>query len=369
MLRGILKISLICLAGFSCDTVSSSRFEVVDLENDQISDREKIILFEASTDRLAGPAHAAIAKLYANDGDYRSALGAIHEAIILEPMNSFYHTLKSNYAYETGDISSAYREALTAYQLGSKSLQQSLILAKMGVALSEYSIVDNIIDSLVLVYPNNPEVVYMAARKFEKSGKTGQAIDQYQKGIQLDPDMEDNYFYLARLYLSQGNALSALKTLESKEIPVIEKRSAMLKAEAFQQISEVDSASKYYSFLVQEEKDSLVYNRLITLYDSAARRDALTGTITLAADSFPESRYFLKTAGEHYDKRYKYDEALVYYQRLQKLDTLDTLVAEEISILQRKIAYLQRKRQEETKQLNEFPIRKLTLPALDSINY
>jgi tetratricopeptide (TPR) repeat protein len=282
-------------------------------------------------------------------------------------MNSFYHTLKSNYAYELNDLSTAYREALTAYQLGSKSLQESLILARMGVALSEFSIVDNIIDSLLVVYPNDPEVVFMAARKFEKSGQTGQAIDQYQKGIAIDPEREENYYYLAQLYLELDNARSALKMLDQFELPNLEPRLAALKAAAFKSTGQVDSAANYYSFLVANEKDSLVYQQLIDLYSSNDKRQELTEIATLAADSFPKSKYFVRKAGEVLDNRYKYEDALVYYRRLYKLDTLDTLVAEEISVLQRKIAYLQRKRKVERME-NSIPIQRITLPSLDSIN-
>ena len=38
-----------------------------------------------------------------------------------------------------------------------------------------------------------------------------------------------------------------------------------------------------------------------------------------------------------------------YYQKAYELDTLDTLLKEEISILQRKIAYLQRIKEEQRK--------------------
>lgn len=367
MLRNIIGFTLILSVLFSCQQSASSKYEVVQLSSDRISDVEKIRIFEESANIMSGPAYAAIAKLYANTGDYESALTTIHQAILQEPMNSFYHTLKSNYAYELNDLSAAYREALTAYQLGSKSLEESLILARMGVALSEFSIVDNIIDSLVIVYPNDPEVVFMAARKFEKSGQTGQAIDQYQKGIILDPQRIENYYYLAQLYLALENAKSAIKMLESFELPNLEPRLAIVKAEAFKSSGIIDSAAAYYNFLVAHQRDSLVYMRLIDMYNNSERRQELSEISTLAADSFPQSKFFVENAGKILDNRYKYDEALVYYRRLYELDTLDTLVTQEISLLQRKIAYLQRKRAVERIE-NSIPIQRATLPSRDSIN-
>lgn len=363
--RLVIPVLLIAVA-FSCNKSASSRFEVVSLEDDNIADLEKIRIFEDNADILSGPAYAAIANLYAREKDYRAAFDAVHEAIVQEPMNSFYHTLKSNYAYELGDISTAYREALTAYQLGSKSLQESLILARMGVALSEYSIVNDIIDSLVIIYPNDPEVVYMAARKFEKSGQTSQAIEQYQKGITLDRERSDNYYHLARVYLDQQNEDRALKLLEDFMLPEIEPRLALLKADVFEKLEEFDSAALYYNFLIAEKKDSVIYGKLINMYRQNNMNRELTEFSALSADSFPESRYFVSNAGKVLNDRYKFDQALVYYKRLFELDTLDTLVAQEISILQRKIAYLQRKREVE-RMNNSIPIQGITLPSLDSI--
>ena len=366
MRKGIIGFVLILITGVACQQSASSRFEVVQLENDQLSDLDKIRIFEENSSLLSGSAYAAMANLYANSGNYESAINTVHEAILLEPMNSFFHTLKSNYAYQLGDISMAYREALTAYQLGSKSLEQSLILARMGVALSEYSIVNNIIDSLVVVYPNDPEVVFMAARKFEKSGQEGQAIDQYQKGIALDPQRLDNYYHLAQLYLNQNNSRSALKMLEPFELPVIEPRLALLKAEAFERQAQVDSAARYFNFLIAEQKDSVIYHRLIDLYRKNDLNNELLAISTLSADSFPLSKFFQQTAAVALNERYRYPEALVYYRRLYELDTLDTLVAAEIPVLQRKIAYLQRKREAERME-NTIPIQRAILPTLDSL--
>ena len=281
-------------------------------------------------------------------------------------MNSFYHTLKANYAYELNEINTAYREALTAYQLGSKSLQQSLMLAKMGVALSEYSIVDNIIDSLVVVYPDNPEVVFMAARKFEKAGQLGKAIDNYQKGITIDPGRIENYYYLAQLYLEQDNERSALKVLENFSLPNIDPGLANLKAGAFRGQGELDSAASYYNFLVAAKKDSVIYQQLIDMFKTGERPRELIDVSRLAADSFPNSKYFLENAGEVLNNRYQYNDAIVYYRQLYKLDTLDSMVASEISILQRKIAYLQRKREVERME-QAIPARGITLPSLDSL--
>ena len=65
----IINIILIIIALMACDRRPSSRLAVVRLDNDNISDLEKIRLFEEQADNLSGSAYAAIASLYANSGN------------------------------------------------------------------------------------------------------------------------------------------------------------------------------------------------------------------------------------------------------------------------------------------------------------
>jgi predicted Zn-dependent protease len=157
-----------------------------------------------------------------------------------------------------------------------------------------------------------------------------------------------------------------LITLEKFQPPAIDDRTCLLKAEAFEKATLTDSAASYYHFLVQEKSDSLIYKRLIALYRNNELNQPLLEISRLAADSFPKSPYFVRNAGEVYDSRYQFEEALGYFQQLYALDTLDTMVAEELAILQRKIAYLQRKRRVERFE-NAIPTKGITLPSLDSL--
>jgi hypothetical protein len=82
-------------------------------------------------------------------------------------------------------------------------------------------------------------------------------------------------------------------------------------------------------------------------YILAGNNDSLISLGQSAVLAFPENKDYLLITARTLDRRFRYDDALPYYLTLYQLDTLDTLVKEELSYLQRKIAYLQRKRQEE----------------------
>ena len=101
------------------------------------------------------------------------------------------------------------------------------------------------------------------------------------------------------------------------------------------------------------DKDIQEYKRIYfkEYWEEISDKEALKQWIALVNlmknVAFPENKDYLSITARTLDERFRYDDALPYYLTLYQLDTLDTLVKEELSYLQRKIAYLQRKRQEQ----------------------
>lgn len=366
-MRRYFFLVLLTLNVVACYQAPNSTNAVKLPEADRLSDDKKIMLFVESVEKLSGHSYAAVARLNANENNYSSALEAIHEAILEEPMNSYYHSLKANYAYELGDISTAYRESLTAYQLGAKSLDQSLSLAKMGVALSEYSIVNEIIDSLVMIYPNDPQVIYMVARKYEKSGDSTRALLAYRKGIELNADNIENKYYLARLLYFKNYTNEAKEALNDIPVSELNNASMLLLAGIYEDLEVYDTAAILYKQSLTIQKDSLVYESIFRMYKLLGQNDSLISVLKNATVDFPQNKEIMLTTARTLDKEYMYDDALNYYTKLYALDSLDTLVAEELAYLQRKIAYLQRKKDQQIRQEQMIPVQRLTLPRLDSL--
>ena len=96
-----------------------------------------------------------------------------------------------------------------------------------------------------------------------------------------------------------------------------------------------------------ESTDTITYNRILHSYALAGNSDSIISVGQSAVLIFPDNKEYLLMTARTLDKRYRYDDALPYYLTLYQMDTLDTLVRAELSYLQRKIAYLQRKRREE----------------------
>jgi tetratricopeptide (TPR) repeat protein len=274
---------------------------------------------------------------------------AIKLAIREEPMNSSYHSRKAKYAYELNQVSIAYSEALTAYQLGSQSLKQSLDLAKMGVALSEFSIVDEIIDSLLVVYPEDMDVLYMAARKYDKHKNIKLAKRYYEKVKGAQPDNLENIIFYTRFLIAQDNLSLAKEVLQSTTSKANTKQYYLLYGDVFAGLNQYDSAAIYYQQALTMSTDTATFSKTLNAYLVTHNLDSLISISKGAVLSYPESRKYNLIAARNLDLRRRYDEALPYYLTLYEMDTLDTLVVEELAYLQRKIAYLQRQKEAQKK--------------------
>jgi len=329
-----------------CHNSPHSKWKAHKANDDQLTNQEKIDLFVAGSNNLSSSSLAAVAQLYQNEEAWTKAMMAIQLAIREEPMNSSYHSLKADYAFQLGQKSVAYREALTAYQLGSKSLKQSLDLARMAVVLSEFSIVNNIIDSLLIAYPDDVDVLYMAARKHDNNNNVALAGEYYQKVYALHPENRDNTIFYAQFLMAQ-NDLTGAKMLLAAIDENVPKGTYLLQGDVYYGLEEYDSAAIYYNLALVESADTATYSKILNSYVLAENSDSLISKGQSAVLAYPGNEKYLLLTARTLDKRYRFEDALQYYLTLYQLDTLDTLVKEELTYVQRKIAYLQRKRQEE----------------------
>jgi Tfp pilus assembly protein PilF len=341
------RLIFLVLVIAACQPSPHSKWQAYSANDDQLTNQQKIDLFVASSSNLSSSSLAAVAQLYENQEAWNQAMTKIKEAIKGDPMNSSYHSHKARYAFELGQKSVAYREALTAYQLGSKSLKQSLDLAKMGVALSEYSIVNNIIDSLLIAYPEDVDVLYMAARKHDKDNNVVLARAYYNKVNRIQPENKDNTLYYGRFLISQNDLVAAKSVLAEALSYNHSQPICLLQGDVHYGLAQYDSAAYYYYLALGERADTATFNRVLDSYVLAGNNDSLISLSQSAVLAFPDNKDYLLITARTLDRRFRYDDALPFYLTLYQLDTLDTLVKEELSYLQRKIAYLQRKRQEE----------------------
>ena len=160
---------------------------------------------------------------------------------------------------------------------------------------------------------------------------------------------QDNTFYYAQLLLKQKDPLAAKNIIAESVTDNSSRRLYLLQGDVYSELALFDSAALFYQMALVESSDTSTYSRILNSYQLSGNSVSLISHAKAAVIAFPENRTYLQIIARTLDQRYLYDEALPYYLRLYKLDTLDSLVGAELSYLQRKIAYLQRQRQQERK--------------------
>jgi tetratricopeptide (TPR) repeat protein len=187
----------------------------------------------------------------------------------------------------------------------------------------------------------------MAARKHDNANNVVLAREYYNKVNRIQPENKDNTLYYGRFLIAQNDLVAAKSVLAEALSYNHSQPICLLQGDVHYGLAQYDSAAYYYHLALGERADTATFNRVLDSYGLAGNSDSLISLGQSAVLTFPENKDYLLITARTLDRRFRYDDALPYYLTLYQLDTLDTLVKEELSYLQRKIAYLQRKRQEQ----------------------
>lgn len=353
---------LLIIALTGCYKQPYSNDYIYTKKDDHLSLQGKVNILRKSADMNDDASLTSIALLYAQNKNWVEAKYSISKAIKLNPLNPSYHLYLANFNAELNNNIEAYNEAKVAYELGTYDKKLEALLARMAVET---------FDTI-----NGTEFVL----KFYQS-------NQYDLEAQL---------LMARLHLIKKNYVAseqllkivlAKDSLHKNAIEVVHKvykklDKTELAIESGHKLINIDSTNALYHYQVAElyitKKEfnkaahylveSYRYKPLIETLHLALRNYYNLGmfdSVLLYTDSifsginYMDKEVLVKRA-RALDKRYKYEESYMVYNRLIKIDSTDSVVVAEREIVQRKIAYLWRKKREQ-KQLadslaNSMPI-------------
>ena len=333
----------------SCNSSPYSDFPIALQEDDKLSTVEKIILVERHVDDLSDDnMMAAVAVLYERNGAWQSAYNSIQEAIKLSPLNASYHTKKARYAYEMGLYETAYSEAKIADELGFRNYQQDILLARLAVTVGDESSANQLIQDVVDKYSNNATVKYLSAVLKLQHGDTLVAVQLFEASLDQDSRDEEVLVALMNLMIELDSASYTQRLLGRINAVTRSPESYYdITGQVYLQLGEVDSAIQSYKQAYYEIGDESSLKTLIEIYWDVAEYDSVLLYARNAESEMTVPRYGLLTQARTLDKMVAYDSSLAVYIQLFQMDTTDSLVGAEMDFLQRKIAYLQRRRQEQ----------------------
>jgi len=147
--------------------------------------------------------------------NYDAALSDVEEALRIAPSDNFFILALGNIQRQKGN----YQEAITAYNKVLPSDQNNgdihYFVADSHFRLGEYAEQNLAADKAIKNSTKYPgESYFLLADALEKSKKPIEAIQAYERALNVKPDMMEVYSPLSGLYLSQSRINDAIATIK-----------------------------------------------------------------------------------------------------------------------------------------------------------
>lgn len=347
---------------FGCQNQPHSNHTIYSQKDDQLDLQGKVDILKSSASKNDDALLASIALLYAQNKNWPEAKESISKAIKLNPLDASYHLYLANYNAALNDNLKAYNEAKVAFELGAYDRKLEALIAKMVVETGDTIGGTEFVFNYYQANKINYDAQLIMARWYLLQNKYGQAEDLLSK-LLLKDSMNIEVLNVAYgTYLSQENIPLAIKFGNKLLNHDSTNASIMYQlAKLYEMTNEFELAARYFtnSYAIQPEVESI-----LAAYRNYANLEMLDSVLyysdsTFLTNDFANSDVLLIRA-RAFDKKYKYEESYAMYERLVKIDSTNSVVNAEQEVVQRKIAYLQRRKREK-KQLadslaNAMPI-------------
>lgn len=318
--------------------------------------KDDYLSLQGKVDILRGAATAhddailtSIALLYAQNKNWVEAKSSISKAIKLNPLDPSYHLYLANYNAELNQNTLAYEEAKIAFELGAYDRNLEALIARMAIET-----LDSVNGSqFVLKYydsnKENLDAQLLMARLHLMERKYIEAEELFKIVLKKDSSNFTAWKIAYQTYLKVDSVDLAIDFGNK----ILEKDSSnalyyFQLAELYESKNKLNLAANYFtkSYRYQPRTETLQlglrnYSNLI-MYDSIL----FYSDSTFAGINHSDAEILLLRA-RAFDKKYKYAESYVVYDQLIRMDSTDSVVHAEQQTVQRKIAYLQRKKREQ----------------------
>lgn len=342
---------VICIAVLftACNVQPYNKRFIYTKHDDQLTIKDKVEILKESSDVDDDALQASVANLYAQNGNWEEARLSIAKAIKLNPLEPSYHLGLAHYYAELRMPEQAYAEAKIAHELKAYDPNLSELLAEMAIKTKDSIGGAAFINRYYLANSDNPKAQLLKARlslyehSYSESNylvelglqNDSTSIEGWQTAFQVNKEM--------RRFDKAVQSGEQLIRLDSTNVTYY-----LQLADLFLKADNEQKASRYFFSAYQLKPDFVPLESVVKYHVNNEQYDSvLFYTDSLIARSFYSDKYLTLQRARALDKRYKYDDSFLVYNRLWESDTTDSVVAAERTILQRKIAYLQRKKQEQ----------------------
>lgn len=341
--------ALMLVFAFGCKQRPYSKDYVFTFSDDHLSLQDKVLLLRESASENDDALLASIASLYAQNKNWSEAKTSITKAIKLNPLDASYHLYLANYNVELNEPALAYAEAKIANDLEAYDPKLEALLAHMAIETGDTVEGSTFVKNYYKANSDNPEAKLLMARQALYEKNYVNAYNLVQEGLKADSLNEQGWQSAFAVYKQVDSVNKAIKSgytlikLDSANANYYDQL-----AELFKSIGDNTRSTTLVSesYQLKPSLDKLL--EVIDYYEDIQKFDSV---LFVTDSSFSKVNYrdkeVILARARAFDKKYKYDLSYATYAQLLKMDSTDTVALAEQAIVQRKIAYLQRKKQEQ----------------------
>ena len=137
--------------------------------------------------------YTKLAGLYADLGDYKSALGAYKAAIKLRPNDAFIYISIGNILQNSGDLDNAYNSYMQAMEIFPSYKYNYLNIANVLFAQRKFDNAIEYYNLFLASYPNHPLAKENLATSYLNTGRFALAVKYYSEALKADSERFSEY--------------------------------------------------------------------------------------------------------------------------------------------------------------------------------
>jgi tetratricopeptide (TPR) repeat protein len=298
-----------------------------------------------------------LAKLKYSQKKYDEGIGYAREAIDLDEQNAIFYYMLAQLLAAQDKPEEALDNALKAYSLGYLNPDLQVLIAQQYYKIGEASEGERYLDVALKKRPENPNTTFLRAVIYLQNQDTTRGMAWLNETIEIDSSFGEAYRRKAEILIARDSIEKAISQLE--------------RAYSINPLSEEDM----YTIATLNMKTgnlkeaTLWLRRLIMLDNSNISAYLQLAQIKLDQRQYDSARYYAQHAldyNEHfndarlliarsYDRQYRYSQALEVYRDIVARDPDFDIAAIEMELLEKKIAYLRRRRQQQDSIKNNAP--------------
>ncbi|MEJ7702043.1 MAG: tetratricopeptide repeat protein [Pyrinomonadaceae bacterium] len=253
--------------------------------------------------------------------DYRNAVNKYAEAVILSPEFASAHFWKGYAHYNLKEIDQSIGDLNAAFEQGYKPLD---VYKLRWYAFYEknYDLALKDVREVLKLEPANKELNIAIGNIYRSQKAFQEALDAYQKVVELDPNNRDVHYFIALSHFNLNNFLlqGAAAAEAIKRNTQFIGESYYLLGDSLQKAKKPVEAIQAYEKALNVKADILeVYNNLAELYGSQNHFNKVIDTIKKGLHLFPDEGNLYVSLSWYYNLNDQPAQAVVAAQNAVKL--------------------------------------------------